>query len=178
MGDRHFHVSSTHQDWIQYLGTLMVVAAVVVLAFAYRITGLNVPQTRVPFVGSIRQAAERARKENKPVLVDVSVASSFLSNKLDRDVHTRKDVAEAVEGGFIPLKLDPEHSTTAKKFCSKYGVSEYPTTLFLDPKGKEFHRIDGYVTGEEFLEELEVARTRAEEKLFLNVPLEGAPPRP
>ena len=55
---------------------------------------------------------------------------------------------------FVPVLVDGD---VDKEFGSKFGVSGYPNSVFVDPKGKVVGRVEGYVPTEAFLDEMKGA---------------------
>jgi len=58
---------------------------------------------------------------------------------------------------FIPIKVDTQKRIDIE---SKYGVTYYPTIVFLNSKGKEVSRHIGYLGPEEMVEEIKNSRTK------------------
>jgi thiol:disulfide interchange protein len=106
-------------------------------------------------------ALSMAQKSNKLVLMDVYTDWCGWCKKLDSDVYAKPEVAKAIEKGFVFLKINPEKGANYKKFVDKYGVRGYPAIIFLNGKGKEVYRINGYVPAPEFLDEMKKAQAAA-----------------
>jgi hypothetical protein len=51
---------------------------------------------------------------------------------------------------FVALKLNPEKSTAEARFAKKYGVSGYPTILFVEWDGTLVNKVVGYVDAPSF----------------------------
>jgi thiol:disulfide interchange protein len=115
----------------------------------------------VEFQTDAGQAMAQAARENKPVMVDVYTDWCTWCHKLDRDVYSRNDVAQAVDQNFVALKLNPEKSASEKAFAAKYKVEGFPTILFLDANGKELGRVLGSKPGPEFLKTLAMVHSNA-----------------
>ena len=115
----------------------------------------------VVFTENIKAAQAKATKENKIVMIDVYTEWCGWCKKLDADVYSRKDVADAVSKGFVALKVNPEKNAANKKFVDQFKVDGFPAIIFLNAKGKEIHRIRGYVPAPDFLKELKTAQSKA-----------------
>ena len=97
---------------------------------------------------------EQSKKDKKLVMVDVFTEWCGWCKKLDKDVYSNKEVAEALAKNFVAIKLNPEESTKNKKVAAKFQVNGFPTIIFLDSNGKELSKIGGYVPADEFLKRL------------------------
>lgn len=58
---------------------------------------------------------------------------------------------------FIAIKVDTQKRVDIE---SKYGVTYYPTVVFLNSKGKEVSRHIGYLGPEEMVEEIKQSRNK------------------
>jgi thioredoxin-related protein len=67
-------------------------------------------------------------------------------------------VRELMNKYFIPLKY--ESGKDAEQFL-RFGIRATPTFVFLDSKGDEIHRIIGYFSTDDFIKQLESARSSA-----------------
>jgi thioredoxin-related protein len=68
-----------------------------------------------------------------------------------------KDVRDAIKKFFIPLKY--ESGRDSEQFL-RFGIRATPTYIFLDSKGNEVYRIIGFYKADEFIQNLDNARTR------------------
>lgn len=97
----------------------------------------------VPFVaGSFDEALARARSENRLVMVDVYTDWCGWCKKLDREVFASGRVADAAKG-IVAVRVNAEEG--GEDVARRYGVSGYPTILFVDGAGKLVRRVEGYV---------------------------------
>ena len=161
MSHRHLRFGRSSLDVLNVASAVLIIGGLLMAAQIYRIHSINIVASEVPFTGSIRQAVDRARTEKRPILIDVYSPRKFLCTKMEMNVYSRKDVADAVEAAFIPLRLNPESSKRSKAYLAKYGITEVPTTLFINEKGEEIGRVQGYADPEEFLDELTLATSKA-----------------
>jgi len=89
------------------------------------------------------EAMERAREQDKPVLVGFWTEWSGLSRRLDRTTWVEPLVAAKAEN-FIAVKVDAEGSRRELEVVETYNVRNLPTILFLSPRGRQLMRIDGF----------------------------------
>jgi thioredoxin-related protein len=106
---------------------------------------------------------EEARKEDRPVLVDVYTEWCGWCKRMDRDVYSRPEVRAYLDRNFVTVKLDAAASKpgryegrlfTSRSLAARFGVTGYPTTVFLRPGGEYITRVPGYVPAERFLQVL------------------------
>lgn len=103
----------------------------------------------VAFVsGTYKQALERARTENKLVMVDLYADWCGWCTKLDTEVFADARVAAAL-GAVISIKLDADRE--GQSVAEAFRVSGLPTILFLDGTGKLVKRLDGYLDADQMI---------------------------
>lgn len=107
---------------------------------------------------SLGDALERARAENRLVMVDVYTDWCGWCKKLDSETFGDARVAEALKA-VVPIRLNAEKEGEA--VAGKYDVRGFPTVLFLSAAGEEVRRIEGYVDAEEMLKVLASLRKPA-----------------
>lgn len=76
---------------------------------------------------------ERAKKENKPVLLDISAVWCHWCHRLDHDTYSVPDIAEYVGTNFIPIRVDTDKRPDINR---RYNMGGWPTTAFLTPDGR------------------------------------------
>lgn len=108
-------------------------------------------EARIPWVGSLESARERAASERKLVMVQFYATWCGWCRRLDTRTLADERVVRALEA-VVPVRLDAEGEGRAE--ASRMGVSGFPVTVFLTPDGREVGRISGYLDAEPFLQEL------------------------
>ena len=93
-----------------------------------------------------------ARQTGKIIFLDGYTSWCGPCKKMDKEVFTRAKVANYFNQKFINVKYDMENGEGAElKF--RYGVSAFPTYLFITGSGEIVHKIVGaYTEGNEFLD--------------------------
>lgn len=92
-------------------------------------------------------ALARARQEGKPVLVDFWAGWCVWCKKMDEQTYTDPRVKAAMRG-YVLLKIDVDKMPAFQK---QFRADGLPTTVVLDPSGKEVRRVVGYQAPDEFL---------------------------
>jgi thioredoxin-related protein len=103
----------------------------------------------IPWRKDLTEAQEESKRTGRPMMVDVFTDWCSWCKKLDSDTYSDAKVI-AKSRDFVALKLNPERSDGEAKFAERYGVSGYPTILFLEPDGSLINRIGGYLPAEPF----------------------------
>jgi thioredoxin-related protein len=85
-----------------------------------------------------------AARTGRLMMVDVYTDWCTWCKKLDSDTYSDARVIKQA-AGFVALKLNPEKSNAEQAFAQKYGVSGYPTILFLDADGGLANKVVGYL---------------------------------
>jgi len=101
----------------------------------------------ITWAGNLNSALREAKSKNKPVMADFYTDWCGWCKKLDRDTYADPEVANLAKR-FICVKVNGDKYPD---LVSKYGVSGYPTIIFLDPAGNKTNAIVGYVNAEGML---------------------------
>lgn len=109
------------------------------------------------FHGTLEEAKEAAKRENKLIFVDCYTTWCGPCKMLSKYVFTDPEMAEFYNANFINLKLDME--AEGRMFAIEYGISAYPTLLFIDHNGTVFKRIVGGRDAKTFILEGTAAMT-------------------
>ena len=121
------------------------------IIFALFVT-FNLSFSQVDFKkGSLAEIYDMAKKQNKPIMVDVLTDWCVWCVELDNLVYTQPEIYEYANANMINYKIDAEKGEGIA-FKEKYKVDGYPTILFLDADGNELDRIFGYYPTAQFKE--------------------------
>lgn len=110
------------------------------------------------------EAISEAGSANKMVVVDVYTDWCGWCKRMDAEVYGDSTVQAALREHFIAVKLDAESSTkhtvqgreaSEREIAKSFGVSGYPTTVFLSPKGELITVLPGYIDKQTFVHVLE-----------------------
>ena len=106
-------------------------------------------KSKVAFASmSFGDALDRARSENRFVMVDVYTDWCGWCKKLDAETFGDLRVAEALKD-TISIRVNAEKGGEA--VAEKYGVRGFPTVLFLSGSGDVVRKVEGYVDADEML---------------------------
>lgn len=108
--------------------------------------------TAIRWERSVGSALDRARSENKLVMMSFHTDWCGWCKRMDRTTYADPRVQQAMER-LVPVKLDAEKD--GRQDAARYGVRGYPTVVFANSAGEEVARIPGYLEPTAFLEELE-----------------------
>ncbi|BCS92953.1 thioredoxin domain-containing protein [Metallosphaera javensis (ex Sakai et al. 2022)] len=89
------------------------------------------------------EAFQRAKQDDKPILVDVGAVWCHWCHVMDRETYSRRDIAELVNRHFVAIKVDrdemPELDRKLQRAVSSItGESGWPLTVFMTPEGEVF----------------------------------------
>ena len=103
---------------------------------------------------------EEAKASGRPVLVDVYTDWCGWCRRMEADVYSRPEIRDYLKERFVVVKLDAESSDparyegrsfTSRTLAARFGVSGYPTTVFLRSAGDHMVNVPGYVDADRFL---------------------------
>jgi len=89
------------------------------------------------------EAFEKARRENKPVLLDIGAVWCHWCHVMDRESYENPATAEIINKNFVAVKVDrderPDVDTRYQSAVSAIsGQGGWPLTAFLTPDGKPY----------------------------------------
>jgi thiol-disulfide isomerase/thioredoxin len=99
-----------------------------------------------------------AKKDNKIIFFDAYTSWCGPCKMMAKDVFTRDSVADLFNQTFLNVKYDMEKGE-GPELQKKYGVSAYPTYLFINADGEVVHKIVGSMPAKEFMAEASKALT-------------------
>ncbi len=146
---------------VRRLGLTLAVAGLLFGACARRTGGPSgsAGKTAVAFASmSFGDALDRARTENRLVMVDVYTDWCGWCKKLDRETYGDVRVAAALKN-VISIRVNAEKG--GESVAAKYGVRGFPTVLFLSASGDVVRKVEGYVDADEMLRIVASLRTPA-----------------
>jgi len=113
---------------------------------------------------SLDEALEKAKKENKYIIVDVHAVWCGPCKKMAATTFQDKDVSDFVNKNMVALKLDGEKKG-GPEFATKHGVRAYPTLIVLDPSGKKIKQKAGAMNVTSFMNFVGEYKTKGKTKV-------------
>lgn len=148
------------------LKSILASAALGLIAVAFFWTGSSADEGQwLDYSAALKKAGESKRM----VLVDVYTDWCGWCKKMDRDVYGDSKVRAVLDEFFVTAKLDAEAATkhafqgqmaTEREIAKAYGITGYPTTVFLTETGEPITVLPGYIPKETFLNVLEYIHKR------------------
>lgn len=125
-----------------YISTTIVLLTLSVGLFSGCTTQANQPneKTSIVWLTDYQVALEKAKDENKPILVDFYTDWCGWCKKMDQSTYQDEKIINLSQK-FIMVKIDGDkHSDLVKNF----NISGYPSTAFVGPDGKHLSTAVGY----------------------------------
>ena len=103
---------------------------------------------------------KEAKSSNRKILVDVYTDWCGWCKKMDKEVFNHSRVAPYLNQQYVLVKLNAESGaqvtykdakSSEMELASAFGVTGYPTFLFLEPNGELITTLPGYVKADDFL---------------------------
>lgn len=106
----------------------------------------------LPWSPDLDSAIVTAKAQKKPMMIDLYTDWCEWCKKLDANVFPDATVGIAASN-FVPVRLNAE--IAGQQVAQRFGISEFPTIIFLDPDGSLVGRISGYMDPPEFAKTLD-----------------------
>ncbi len=152
------HLMRTFLIWVSFC-----------LAVIAQVTGA--PRTDEPsgvkfFTGSWKALLAEAKRQNKPVFIDVYTSWCGPCKLMAKEAFPDKKVGEKFNASFISYQIDAEKGEGVA-IARRYTVRAYPTSLYVSTNGTLLHRSEGYDGIESLLTEADRALTGKKETYTL-----------
>ncbi|MNS30018.1 thiol:disulfide interchange protein precursor [compost metagenome] len=115
---------------------------------------------------SWEQAKKQAQAEKKLIFVDLYFTGCMPCAQMDKEVFPDPKVAAVLNADFVTFKSDILKEEIGKKLCMKYGVTGFPTFLFMSADGKVIDIAGGFQNVEQFTALLQNAKEAAKKGIF------------
>lgn len=112
---------------------------------------------------SFNDGLTEAKKFDKKILVDVYTDWCGWCKKMDKEVYVNSDVAQYLVNSYVVIKLDAEsgdqlnyadQKMSEMELAHGFGISSYPTTIFLKSNGDPITLLPGYLPPKKFIDVL------------------------
>lgn len=102
---------------------------------------------------SYAEVLKMAKKQKKLVFIDVYTSWCGPCKQMAKEIFTQQKAGEFYNTRFFNIKLDAEKNADGKAVAARFGVSAYPTMLFVDGDGELIYRLVGGRSVDQFIEE-------------------------
>lgn len=142
-----------------------VAAFLIILALAGGFQLIRGSKNKIPFTPSepawliYHEGVEKAKAENKYIMVDFYTDWCTYCKKLDKEVYSQEPVKRRLRNSYVAVKVDAESRSkvkfmgkeiTSRDLARDFQVRGYPTIWFLDPQGKPIFALPGYLEADKF----------------------------
>lgn len=97
------------------------------------------------------KALKQAKSSNKLIFIDVHTSWCGPCKEMAKTTFQSDEVGKVFNDKFINLKIDAEKDADGPSISKKYGVSAYPTLLFINGDGKLVKKLVGKQSEEKLL---------------------------
>jgi len=112
------------------------------------------------------QVKKQAQTEKKLIFVDLYFTGCAPCAQMDKEVFPDPKVAAVLNADFVTFKSDILKEEIGKKLCMKYGVTGFPTFLFMNADGKVIDIAGGFQNVEQFTALLQNAKEASKKGIF------------
>ncbi|MBI5858391.1 MAG: thioredoxin family protein [Sphingobacteriales bacterium] len=103
------------------------------------------------FKGTWSEALTKAKKENKPIFLDIYATWCGPCKLLKKQTFADKEVVKFFNTNFINVSLDGEKGD-GEVLAQKYQIPGYPTLIILDNNENFLYTTAGFMPPKDFLE--------------------------
>lgn len=136
----------------------------VILLSIFVLSNLIVFSQGIHFEKSYESALAKAKKWERGVFIDVMTSWCGPCKVMEKNVFTDSKAAGYFNRKFVNLKIDAEKGE-GPEIAKKYGVTSYPTLIFLDSKGNFVHKVTGGLSTERLIHEAKQSTSPEAKKL-------------
>lgn len=97
------------------------------------------------------KALKQAKSSDKLIFIDVHTSWCGPCKEMAKTTFQSDEVGDVFNKKFINLKIDAEKDADGPSISKKYGVSAYPTLLFINGDGKLVKKLVGKQSEEKLL---------------------------
>jgi thiol-disulfide isomerase/thioredoxin/YHS domain-containing protein len=116
---------------------IRVVAVGIMLSLLCLAAGRATAQEVIPWAADFKTACAMAGDQHRLVLVHFYNDNCAPCVRVDQNVFSRPEVAQAVAQNYVPVKV---HAGKTPQLASRYRVTSWPTDVFVTPAGLEVYR--------------------------------------
>lgn len=123
---------------------------------------------------SFNEGLTKAEKENKSILIDFYADWCHWCKVMDKNTFQNVQVAKKLQERFVPIRLDAEAGNESVKYKNQtltnpqltryFGITGFPSLVFLNSKGEPITVVPGYSPPEQFINILNYIDLKCYEK--------------
>ncbi len=134
----------------------LLYASYILLCFT--LTGFGGEKTGLRWLG-LEDALAEASSSNKKILIDVYTDWCGWCKTMDRQTYSNSNVMALLNKHYVLVKLDAESTErvmykgeayTKIEFSAAFGITGYPSTIFLKPDGEAITIYPGFADAAKF----------------------------
>ncbi len=142
-----------------YLILLLLAATAVSCNSKSDAAGSNPSGDDYDFWVTLEDAQSQALDEGKYILMDVYTEWCGFCRRMNKETYADKRVQEALDRYFYPVRINAESSAKVAFLGETYamsdlalafGVTSYPTTIFISPNGEPVASQPGFIDASRF----------------------------
>ncbi|WP_437188447.1 thioredoxin family protein [Planctomicrobium sp. SH668] len=95
----------------------------------------------------LNAARREAERLNRPLLCHFGATWCAPCQKMERTVFNQQAVLDQLRASAVCVKIDVDEN---KELAQRFGVSNFPTDVFLEPNGQRLMESTGYQSAEEY----------------------------
>ncbi len=111
-------------------------------------------KTKVNWLDWNKESFEKAKKEDKPILLDLTAVWCHWCHVMDMTSYSNEKIAEIINQDFVPIKVYIDKRPDIRE---RYNMGGFPSTVFLNSEGRIITG-DTYVPPERFKLMLEAVK--------------------
>jgi protein disulfide-isomerase len=92
---------------------------------------------------NLKDAWQRALRQNRPLLLMVSLDHCGYCTKMKQETFRDADLADRIGASYVAVLVDAKHNA---EFVRKLGVRVYPSTFLISADSKILARVEGYLS--------------------------------
>ena len=89
-------------------------------------------KTKVNWLEWSKESFEKAKKEDKPILLDLTAVWCHWCHVMDSTSYSNEDVVNMINNDFIPIKVYIDKRPDIRE---RYNMGGFPSTVFLNSEG-------------------------------------------
>jgi thioredoxin-related protein len=112
------------------------------------------PQTfKLNYASSFKQALKNSKTDNKPIALFFFLKNGENCKGFSKDFFYKRELVSAFNQKTIPYRVNLE-TKEGKSLIQQYGISTYPSLVFVDSKKNRIHKVAGQMSTQRGLETL------------------------